>query len=100
MKKLIIFFLPLFLLTFSSCETENPWEEFQPGNGGFGPGGMPGGAPGGQGGATSGALIDLNILSSYQLCSGTTPQGGSLWMNLYEGATSVSGGSSATVKAN
>ncbi len=52
----------------------------------------------------SGASVLLSAPSlksgSYQLCSGTTPQGGSLWMNLYEGATSVSGGSSATVKAN
>lgn len=65
MKKLIIFFLPLFLLAVSSCETENPWEEFQPGNGGFVPGGEPGGFPGGQGGMTSGALIDLDVLSSF-----------------------------------
>lgn len=65
MKKNIIFLLPLFLLAISSCETENPWEEFQTGNGGFGPGGMQGGFPGDPGGTTSGALIDLNILSSF-----------------------------------
>lgn len=37
---------------------------------------------------------------SYQLISNATAIGGTYWMNLLEGATSVSGGSSLTVQAN
>lgn len=37
---------------------------------------------------------------SYQLISNATAKGGTYWMNLLEGATSVSGGSSLTVQAN
>lgn len=37
---------------------------------------------------------------TYTLASGIEPKGGQLWMNLYENATSVSGGTSASVKAN
>ena len=36
---------------------------------------------------------------TYTLKTGVTPAGGSLWMNLYEGATSLSGGSSTSVTA-
>lgn len=37
---------------------------------------------------------------TYTITSGAEPKGGQLWMNLYENATSVSGGTSASVKAN
>ena len=37
---------------------------------------------------------------TYTLTSGAEPTGGQLWMNLYENATSVSGGTSVSVKAN
>jgi len=37
---------------------------------------------------------------SYQLMSSCTPQGGSTWMILHEGATGIEGGSSTTVTSN
>ncbi len=47
-------------------------------------------------------LLSTPTLSSgtYTLSSGVQPNGGQLWMNLYENATSVSGGTSVSVKAN
>ena len=47
-------------------------------------------------------LLSCPKLSSgtYSLTSGTEPKGGQLWMNLYENATSFSGGTSVSVKAN
>lgn len=47
-------------------------------------------------------LIYSSSLSSgtYKLEKGVTPTGGSLWMNYYVGATSVSGGSSSSVTVN
>ena len=37
---------------------------------------------------------------TYTLTSGAEPKGGRLWLNLYENATSISGGTSASVTAN
>lgn len=54
--------------------------------------------------AYSGASVLLSTPSlksgSYQLTTNATPQGGTLWMNLYEGVSSISGGNSTTIKAN
>lgn len=42
----------------------------------------------------------LKSSTTYKLQTGVTPTGGTLWMNYYNGATSVSGGSSTSVTSN
>lgn len=52
----------------------------------------------------SGARVLLSTPSlksgSYQLTTNATPQGGTLWMNLYEGVSSIIGGNPASIQAN
>ncbi len=71
MKNLSINFLLLLVLVMGSCSQEDPWNDFQPAQGGFGPGG--GMMPGGQGGGMSGTLIDLDVLNSFTVDFDYTP---------------------------